>query len=202
MKVVSGISKGRRLKGSKAGIRPTSEKVKEALFDIFGERVRGAIFLDLYAGTGAIGIEALSRGAEKSIFVESDSSLRRIIRENVSSLGFKEKAEVIGQNAEKFIKRAIRKGERFDIIFLDPPYHTGEMEKILRILSKGDVLNEDGVLVAEHFKKKSLPEKVGPLRLLKEYRYGDTVLSLFTSLPKTVIPTSHQVRGRNLVSDK
>ncbi|MEK6692475.1 MAG: 16S rRNA (guanine(966)-N(2))-methyltransferase RsmD [Nitrospirota bacterium] len=179
MKVVSGISRGRRLKGSKAGIRPTSEKVKEALFDIIGEKVKGAIFLDLYAGTGAIGIEALSRGGEKAVFVESDPSLRRVIRENVSSLGLGEKADVVGQDAGRFLNNAMKKAERFDIIFLDPPYHTGEMDRIIKILSKGDVLNEDGVLVAEHFKKKKLPEEVGLLRLLKEYRYGDTVLTFY-----------------------
>lgn len=179
MKVVSGISRGRRLKGSKAGIRPTSEKVKEALFDILGERVKGSIFLDLYAGSGGIGIEAISRGAKKVIFVESVPSLRRVIRENVSSLGLGEKADVVGQDAGRFLNNAMKKTERFDIIFLDPPYHTGEMDRIIKILSKGDVLNEDGVLVAEHFKKKTLPEEAGRLRLLKEYRYGDTVLSLF-----------------------
>ncbi len=179
MKVVSGISRGRRLKGSKAGIRPTSGKVKEALFDIIGERVKGAIFLDLYAGTGAIGIEALSRGGEKAVFVESEPSLRRVIRENVSSLGLGEKADVVGQDAGRFLNYAMKKAERFDIIFLDPPYHTGEMDRIIKILSKGDVLNKGGVVVAEHFKKKSLPEEVGRLRLLKEYRYGDTMLTLF-----------------------
>jgi 16S rRNA (guanine(966)-N(2))-methyltransferase RsmD len=179
LKVVGGIARGRRLKVSKTNLRPTSEKVKEALFNILGEKVKDSVFLDLYAGTGGIGIEALSRGAGKAIFVESNPLMKKTLRENLSSLGFVDRAEVIESDAGVFLKRAIKKGERFDILFIDPPYYTGEMEKIFKILSKGNVLSEDGIVVAEHFKKKGLPEETGPLRLIKRYVYGDTVLSLF-----------------------
>lgn len=183
LKVIGGIIKGRRIKVSKAYLRPTSEKVKEALFDIIKEKVYGSYFLDLYAGTGGIGIEALSRGAKRVIFVESNPYLRRTLKENISSLGFEDKAEVIARDAGTFLEKAIEKEDRFDILFLDPPYHTDELDRILKILSRGNILREGGIIVAEHFKKKILPHEVGHLRIQKEYRYGDTVLSLFVIQP-------------------
>ena len=179
MKVTGGIAKGRRLKIPKAYLRPTSEKVKEALFNILREKVKGSFFLDLYAGTGGIGMDALSHGAGRVIFVESNPFSIKTLRENISALGFRDKAEIIALDSVAFLEKAIVREERFDIIFLDPPYHTGELDRIFKILSKGEVLNKSGILIAEHFKKKSLPEEVGHLRLLKEYRYGDTVLTLF-----------------------
>jgi len=179
LKVVGGIAKGRRIRPPKTSLRPTSEKVKEALFDILKERVNGSIFLDLYAGTGGVGIEALSRKAKRVIFVESNPSSIKGLKENISSLGFEERVDIIASSARGFLEKAIERGERFDIIFLDPPYHTGEIDRIFKILSEGDILSQKGVLVAEHFKKKRLPEEVGHLMLLREYRYGDTVLTLF-----------------------
>jgi 16S rRNA (guanine(966)-N(2))-methyltransferase RsmD len=195
LKIVAGTAKGRKLNVQKADLRPTSEKVKEALFDILREKVYGSYFLDLYAGTGGIGIEALSRGARKVIFVESNTNLIKTLRKNISFLGFENKAEVIAMDAGAFLKKSIDNGEGFDIIFLDPPYHTEEIDRIFKVLSGGNILSQNGILVAEHFKKKRLPEEVGPLRLLKEYRYGDTVLTLFKIQSAAVIPSE----ARNLV---
>lgn len=179
MKVSGGIAKGRKLKVPKACLRPTSEKVKEALFNILREKVKGSVFVDLYSGTGGIGLDALSRGAKRVVFVETNPSSVKILKDNISSLGFDDRAEVLSSDAGEFLHKTIMKGERFDILFLDPPYHTGEMERIFKVLSKGDILREGGILVAEHFKKKKLPEEAGNLKLLKSYFYGDTVLTLF-----------------------
>ncbi|MEW6409646.1 MAG: 16S rRNA (guanine(966)-N(2))-methyltransferase RsmD [Nitrospirota bacterium] len=177
MRIITGKSKGRKLKGSRIkGTRPTSQKVKESLFNIIGERICGATFLDLYAGTGAIGIEALSRGAGGVVFVENGFQSRKIIEENLSLTGLGERAEVFGMKAERFVETT---NEKFDIVFADPPYRTGEVNIILEKLSRCDIINQEGLLIVEHFKKKYLPGNIGEMKRLKEYRYGDTYLSVY-----------------------
>ena len=186
MRVIAGAMKGRRL-GAKPehGLRPTSDKVKGALFNILGETVVGAIFLDLYAGSGAIGMEAISRGAASVVFVESHPKRKQQIEADLKRGGFldpshgedRRVARVWGCTAAAFVKTV---GPcPFDLIFVDPPYQSDEVALILPRLSTGDLLAPQGRIVVEHFHKKAPPERAGALVQTKSYRYGDTLLAFY-----------------------
>ena len=187
MKISAGEFKGRKLSSAKAlrlakkrdELRPTSSKVKESIFNIVGEKIKGAEFVDLYAGTGAVGIEALSRGAKMVFFVEADRKRAELIKDMLKDCGYSSKAAIIRGEASAFIAKAVKEGLKFDIVFLDPPYHSGELERILPLLSSGEMLNEEGIIIAEHTSKKKLPDEIGRLVKKKDYKYGDTMLTLF-----------------------
>jgi len=176
MRVTGGIGRGRRLKvpaGSQ--VRPTSDKVKQALFNILGDKVEGAAFLDLFAGAGGIGIEALSRGAGRVVFVDAAKSSLAAIKQNIEQLGFGERAEVVLSKAESFLKKH---GGPFDLVFLDPPY-AEEMHPLLEMVAGAGMLKPHSIVIAEHFKKQVSPERAGALSLYREVRYGDTVLAWY-----------------------
>lgn len=156
-------------------VRPTSDKVKQALFNILGEKVPDAFFLDLYAGTGGIGIEALSRGAARVFFVDDSRESLHVIKQNIEQAGFGRRAQVIASRAESFLKKT---SEQFDIVFLDPPY-TLELGPLLTLVSGSEILKPDSIVVAEHFKKQPSTERAGTLILYREARYGDTVLAFY-----------------------
>ncbi len=188
MRISGGSAKGRKIGYRKAflrsdegeELRPTSSKVREALFDIIRREIPGALFLDLYAGTGGVGIEALSRGAAGAVFVEANEPRGGMIRSLLSEFGFEDRARVSHAKAFDFVTREIRRGRRYDIAFVDPPYSSEELMKILPLM--GGIVKEGGLVVAEHFFKRKLPEDIGSLRLVKNYRYGDTVLTVYKSL--------------------
>ncbi len=176
MRIISGEKKGERLLSlRKRKIRPTSDKVKGAIFNILSS-VEGKKVLDLFAGTGALGLEALSRGAEQVIFVDDSSSSLDLIRENLDKLGFKNKGRLIKKSAIRFLKG--KSQEKFDLILADPPYGKGLSQKVLQVLTQNDILNPNGVLVIEHHKKEIL-ENGENLILLTERKYGDTAVSFF-----------------------
>ncbi len=176
MRVTGGSGKGRRLKGPAGSrVRPTSDKVKQALFNILGDKVGGALFLDLFAGTGGIGIEALSRGAMKVVLVDDSRDSLSAIKKNIEQTGFNTQAEVVASHAEKFLKKS---AEQFDIIFLDPPY-TYEQGTLLKVVAESPVLKPGSIVVSEHFKKQPSPERAGKLTLYREAQYGDTVLAFY-----------------------
>jgi 16S rRNA (guanine(966)-N(2))-methyltransferase RsmD len=187
MRISGGTAKGRRttvkrlLTKISAGerLRPTSSKVREALFDIVRNRIEGASFVDLYAGTGTVGLEALSRGAGKAFFVEPDELRLQSIKKSLQELGFYEKAIVVKGRAYEFLKKASSDNMSFDIFFVDPPYQSDEIEKVLPVLSGGGLLSRDGVVIIEHFIKKQIPETADGLKIQKKYRYGDTVLTSY-----------------------
>ncbi len=156
-------------------VRPTSDKVKQALFNILGEKVRGAAFLDLFAGAGGIGIEALSRGAARVVFVDDSRRSLDIIKGNIEQTGFKDRAEVVASKAEAYLRRT---AERFDVLFLDPPY-AKELKPLLDLISGAGILSPDAIVLAEHFRKQPSPEKAGSLTLYREARYGDTILAFY-----------------------
>lgn len=186
MRISGGESRGQRLKPPRhKGLRPTSDKVREALFSILGSRVPGSRLLELFAGTGAVGIEAMSRGAARAVFVDSSAKASRLIGENLTTLGYREKGAVVTKDVMMFLKKTAYELGPFDIVFIDPPYHQDTGIKTLALLAEPggdeapDYLARDAVVVFEHFKKYPAPEKVGRLVKKKDYVYGDTVLSVY-----------------------
>ncbi len=182
MKIGRGIIKGRQIKYThgKGRLRPTSSKAREALFDILGQRIQGARFLDLYAGTGAVGLEAFSRGASEAVFVEISRKYTAGIKQTLTKCVFPSgNVQVLNKKTLSFIEQAEAAGSAFDIIFMDPPYHTEEIIHALSAIGMSHILRQDGVVVAEHFTKRQLPERFDRLQKVKDYRYGDTMLSLY-----------------------
>ena len=169
--------RGRRLAGpSGEGTRPTAGRVKSALFNILAPRITGARFLDLYAGTGLVGIEALSRGAGHVTFVESNIASCRIVKTNLERCGYAHASKVRAMAVSRFLQQSHRP---YDIAFVDPPYHDGEDGNVLPLLGRGAIIAANGVVVIEHFHKVQLPVQVGRLVFIKSYRHGDTLLSLY-----------------------
>ncbi len=187
MRISGGSAKGRKVGLKKAfskktegsDLRPTSAKVRKAIFDILGPRIIDAGFLDLYAGTGAVGIEALSRGAGMAVFVDENSVRVKMIRELAEKFGFKKRAEVVRESAALFVKR---RETAFDIVFVDPPYASDELQTILPLMESRDILAENAIVIAEHPSKQPPPDVIGSLELAKRYKYGDTSLSLYKKL--------------------
>lgn len=151
------------------------------MFDIIRKELPGSAFLDLYTGTGGVGIEALSRGAAQATLVESNRLRAEMIRHLLSKFGFGERAAVVNARAFDFVKREIEKGRTYDIVFVDPPYSSGELMKILPSVGEGGLIREGGIVIVEHFSRTRLPENAGALRLQKSYKYGDTVLTVYRS---------------------
>ncbi len=162
-------------------IRPTSNKVREALFNILREKTINAVFLDLYAGTGAVGLAALKEGASEVVFVESVRSYAGEIEALLEKSDFAGEASIITKKALPFIDWAEAGGLSFDIIFLDPPYHTDEIISALTVIGKSRILANDGIVIAEHFIKVRLPDRFDKLSKIKDYNYGDTVLSFYAA---------------------
>jgi 16S rRNA (guanine(966)-N(2))-methyltransferase RsmD len=145
------------------------------LFNILGEKAVNAVFLDLYAGAGGIGIEAISRGAARVIFVDASRDSLNSIKQNIEQTGFEDRAEVVLAKAESFLKKP---SGQYDIIFLDPPY-AEEMAPLLELIAGAEILKTDSIVIAEHFKKQPSPKRAGQLTLYREARYGDTVLAFY-----------------------
>ncbi len=180
MRVVGGKAKRRRLKAPKGhALRPTADRVKEALFNILPHDLSGSRVLDLYAGTGSLSIEALSRGAEEAVLVDSSRAAEKAIRENLAVLGFSHRSEVWIAPAFRCLRALCRKGETFDLIFLDPPYEKGLVGKTLKAIAETGLLREKGTVVAEHSVREKVEDKYGPLILQDQRRYGSTLLSFF-----------------------
>ena len=180
MRVIAGSHKGRRLLSPAANdIRPTSGRVKEALFSILGDRISGAAMLDLFAGTGAIGIEALSRGAARVMFVESHTASLKLLKTNLQQCGLLGNTEVYPGESRMFFQHAARNGLTFDIIFADPPYRDDSVSMLLPLLGQSAMILPHTAVILEHPTKHQIPPQVGPLNRVRQYRYGDTSLSLF-----------------------
>lgn len=177
MRVITGSAKGRRLQSPVGDdVRPTTDVVKEAVFSIIQFSVEGSRFLDAFAGSGQMGIEALSRGAAKAYFIDSSRRSMNIIKNNIKLCNFENKAETVTADTLSYLSRTT---EKFDIIFLDPPYQTGLLQAALEKVP--DILAEEGVVICEHPKEETLPEPVENLTLSKNYRYGKIVISVYTN---------------------
>lgn len=186
MRITAGSAKGRKVRVSglsrKSSLRPSSSKVREALFDIIGPEIEGARFLDLYAGTGAVGIEALSRGARRAVFVEADHVRAGLIRRTIEEFGFAGQSMICKMPAVSYLQKALETGETFALIFADPPYRSGELEVLLPLLGAGGLLAGDGMLLLEHSSRVKLPKFPEGLKLKKRYRYGDSAVTTFTKI--------------------
>lgn len=178
MRVLTGKLKGRLLKTPKPGLRPTQDKTRKAIFDILGEVIVGSQFLDLFAGSGAVGIEALSCGAGMVWFVENDREAISTLSDNLSGLKISN-YEVIPKDAFSVIEQLAQQKRKFDIIFLDPPYYQDLAKKSLLSLAACDILSPSGLVIIQHFKKDIIPEKTDSLELIKQKKYGDTSVSFY-----------------------
>jgi len=181
MRIIAGLAKGRQLRSLKGlALRPTSDRMRESLFAMLGTRMEGARLLDLYAGVGTVGLEALSRGAAEVVFVESHWPAARLIEENARLCGFTEEAEVVHAQVERGLARLRRQGRQFNFIFVDPPYGRGEAGGVMgRLAQHPGVLEEEGILIVQHSRHEELPERVGPFARMRQTRFGETVIDLF-----------------------
>ncbi len=179
MRVIAGSAKGRTLK-SPSGLdtRPTSDKVKGALFNILAPRLAGSYILDLYAGTGALSIEALSRGAAGVILVESSRSAQKVIGANLELCRFTASAQLVIGEVEKVVPR-LRPSHPIDLVIMDPPYHRGLVDQTLAILATTPYLASQVMVVAEHDRYEPIPERVGIFVRTRVVTHGDTSLSFF-----------------------
>lgn len=162
-------------KNSTSKVRPTPAIVRKAIFDILKD-VENKTFIDLYAGKGFVGMEALKRGANEVIFVEKDPVLCIFIKNTLEKKKLSDKAKVYNQDAVRFLEES---SQKYDIVFADPPYESGELERIFKVFEKKTLIKEGGVLILQHYKNESLREKLKNLKIHKCYRYGDTFLTVY-----------------------
>jgi len=180
-RIIGGQGKGRRLKTpSGQATRPTGARVRQTLFDILGPRIPGCRFLDAFAGGGGVGLEALSRGASRVVFADSSAPAVAAIRENLRAMAaLGGDVQVHRQDAGQLVSALARAAHRFDVVYLDPPYEGDQYERLLERIGAGGLLDPRGVVVAEHFHKRELPETIGGLVRSRVVRVGEHRLSFY-----------------------
>jgi 16S rRNA (guanine966-N2)-methyltransferase len=193
VRIIGGSARGRVLAGPRhRGLRPTADRVRQTLFDVLGQRFQGESVLDLYAGTGALALEALSRGAGSALLVDHDSAARDLCRSNAAVLGFGDRVKVLDLDLPPGIDELARQEARFDLVFVDPPYVspprgdregkiTSVCEEVLRRLAASGILAPGARMVVEHDRRDPLQAQPGleSLAPIDERRFGDTVISVF-----------------------
>lgn len=180
MRVISGSARGRTLKPVPGtGTRPTTDKVKEALFSIIGPYFDGGAVLDLFAGTGGLGIEALSRGMDRAVFVDMDYKSLEIIRTNLKATKFEEQAEVYKNDAERALKALAKRENTFDLVFLDPPYRLKHGDKLMEQMDSLDLLEDQATIVLEHESSYAYPDSFGKFRVWRKAEYGEVAISIY-----------------------
>ena len=180
MRIIAGERRGRRVRSVRdRRLRPTPDRVREALFSIMGDRIRGSRFLDLFAGTGAVGIEALSRGARNVHFVEREPVFGKLIRDNLKDLSLEDKGELLHYEFRRALDLLGRRKIVFDIVFADPPYQSRFGQHVLSRVADSNLLESEGLLIIEHATSVDLPTGLGDLKRTDQRRYGETVLSFY-----------------------
>jgi 16S rRNA (guanine966-N2)-methyltransferase len=180
MRVISGKYRGRRLKGPKGTeLRPTGDRLKETLFNILKPQISGAVVLDVFSGTGAIGIEAISRGADRTVFIERDPSANALIQRNLEICGIEDGFSIIRQDAFAALRSLARQEFRADIIYLDPPYDWKPYSDLLKLAFKPELVSRHACVVIEHSRKAVLPETGEEYRRYRVVRHGDKCLSFY-----------------------
>ena len=193
MRVISGTSRGRKLMTPRhQSLRPTSDRVKESIFDMLQDDVQDKVVLDLFAGTGNLGIEALSRGARRALFVERGRQALRLIQRNLAQVGLEGRSEILPKDANRAIGILNQRGECFDLILMDPPYEKGLIQITLMKLNFNPIYHKDSILVVEHNRREPLPHVLDGWNLVRQRRIGDTLISILTPQrgdPKTDVAT-------------
>ena len=175
MRIITGSKRGKKLSALEGEqVRPTTDRVKESLFTILQFQLEGRRFLDLFAGSGQIGLEALSRGAAQAVFVDLSRDSIRVVERNIKACGFQDSARVVQSDFAAYL-RSTR--EKFDVAFLDPPFRSGLLEQALPLAA--GAMNPGGILVCEHPRDEALREEAGPFGKYREYRYGKTMLTTY-----------------------
>ncbi len=179
MRIIAGEFRGRRLAAVKGRIRPTSDRVREAIFNILGPAVVEARVLDLFAGTGALSLEALSRGAREAVLVEDQKAALGVLRRNLETLGLESRTQVMPLPVAGALRKLAAQGKHFTLVFLDPPYGRGLAQETLEALQGSGLLLPEARIVAEHSQREPLPDEIGRLRLSQSRRYGDTQVAFY-----------------------
>jgi len=181
MRVIAGQFGSRRLRTLRGmELRPTSDRLRETLFDILGATIEESLFVDVFAGTGAIGIEAISRGARKAFFVEQHASAIKLIRENLHSLGITSGGEVLALDAIRGLEQLASRRVLADFIFLDPPYaRAADYLRVLEFLDESHLIAPNGIVIVEHGRKMQLPGRLEKLECSRIVEQGDSALSFY-----------------------
>lgn len=180
MRVITGIAKGKKLTTPKDNrIRPTTDRIKESLFNIISPYLMNCNFLDCFSGTGSMGIEAISRGANISYFIDNHRESIQIINKNIKDVGFDSKSEVLSMDVREGLKFLSLRNMQFDVIFMDPPYQIDIINKIINDIFNYNLLTTKGIIVAEHDKKVILDEFIGDYHIRKSRAYGKTSLTIY-----------------------
>ncbi|MEE0094911.1 MAG: 16S rRNA (guanine(966)-N(2))-methyltransferase RsmD [Oscillospiraceae bacterium] len=178
MRVITGSARGAKLKTLEGlATRPTSDRVKEAIFNIIQFDIQGRRVLDLFGGSGQLAIEALSRGADYAVIVDQSAEAVKVIKDNLKKTKFDQQASVFQMDYLRYLSTA---REKFDLIFLDPPYAEKSLENALQKISEIDILSEGGIIICERPKDKVMPPEVGGLLCSRDYNYGKTAVNLYT----------------------
>lgn len=180
MRVVAGERKGMPLKAvSGTTTRPTTDKVKESIFNIIGPYFDGGIVLDLFAGSGGLGIETLSRGAEKAIFIEKDKRAFQTLKENIKKCRYEVVSELYCTDAGRAVKALLKRDIQVQYLFVDPPYMKREYYDLVPVLVEGGKLSDDAIIVCEHSPDVELPRNFGPYTCIREETYGSSIISIY-----------------------
>ena len=180
MRVVSGKCKGHPLKAVPgSSTRPTTDKVKESIFNIIGPYFEGGQALDLFAGSGGLGIEALSRGMDKAVFVDREYKAVATVKDNLRTCRLEEQAEVYKNDSERALKALIKREMTFDLILLDPPYKKQKLVDVLNTVTANNLLAAEGVILCEHGSDVELPGEVGPLERWRHEKYGMIAITIY-----------------------
>ncbi|NLK73498.1 MAG: 16S rRNA (guanine(966)-N(2))-methyltransferase RsmD [Clostridiales bacterium] len=179
MRIIAGDAKGRNLFTPKnQDVRPTGDRVKESIFSMIDSYIEDAVVIDMFAGTGNLGLESISRGAREAYFIDNNYTSIDIVKKNIETTGYFKESHVIHANYEKAIKNLNIKA---DIIFLDPPYNKGHIDNCLRLISKYGILSSKGIIVIEH-STDEIWEDISDFELLKSKKYGITMISILRNL--------------------
>lgn len=180
MRVVAGERKGMPLKAiTGTTTRPTTDKVKESIFNIIGPFFDGGLVVDLFAGSGGLGIETLSRGADQAIFVEKDVRAFQTLQENIKKCRYEEVSETFKTDAARAVKGLLKRDLKIDYLFLDPPYHKTEYYDLLNTLIENEKLSSDAIIVCEHASEVELPASYGDYERTRKEVYGSTIISIY-----------------------
>lgn len=181
MRIIAGKAKNKKIMSQKGTmVRPTLARIKESLFEILKPYIEDSIFLDLFSGTGSIALEALSRGAKRAVMIEKNKEALRIIIKNVESMNFSEQCRAYKNDSIRAIEILANKAEKFDIIFLDPPYKEELCTEVIKKISKEGILKDGGIIVAEHHINEKLGETIGDFNKIDERAYSGKIMSFYS----------------------